>query len=111
MKVEQHLAQKLNLTTALIQSINMLEYSSQEFEQFLQMEEAENPFIEIEWTSKEKWGSDRPTDGMNWNELPLTQGNLVTLETIILQQLRWIHYSPEQFERIRISDYQCRRNK
>ena len=80
-------SQKLVMTTALKQSLNILSMSKSELEEEINKEWEENPFLEVEKSSKVDWEkyiknieNSRPIDK---NELYYNSDNDISLENII----------------------------
>ncbi|WP_052723885.1 RNA polymerase factor sigma-54 [Paenibacillus wulumuqiensis] len=96
MNLEQNLSQQLHVTPALRQSIDMLKYSWEELQQFLESQEAENPFIEIKWKTGEYAArTTRISSSADWDELNGIADDTVTIESLLLEQLRMRVTSPE----------------
>lgn len=98
---EQHV--RVTMTPELKQSIFILQLSNLQLNSYLRELEAENPLIEIEWADNSYFASHKKSDHSAFNQadsLSSTSVSRGTLEDWIMDQLRMIEYSPEEFKAV-----------
>lgn len=98
---EQHV--RVTMTPELKQSIFILQLSNIELDSYLRELEAENPLIEIEWADNSYFSGNKKTSlsvSKHADLLSSTAASRDTLENWIMEQLRMIEYSPEEFKAI-----------
>ncbi|TDF98740.1 RNA polymerase factor sigma-54 [Paenibacillus piri] len=101
-KLDQVQTQKLHLTAELKQSIEILQYSALELEQFLHEQAFENPMIEIEdsYGPKPRGSGKRSDSSGDYDRIARLPDRDISLEHWIVSQLLMTRYTDQEYRAV-----------